>query len=260
MRDVANAAADAPDADPPGPADLLLDGLAAYLTGDRAAGAAILRQALSGFRDGMTGAEELRWLPLARAVALYLWDDAAWDNLSGRCATLARDAGALGELPVALDSLACLHLLRGELSTAESLTAQARAVAEATGSRPTVTGALGVAAIRGDRDLALTLIDGATRDAALRDEGLAVAAARWATAVLHNGLGQYAAALAAAEESLRYAGTAPLAGWAAAELVEAATRSGQPELAAEAMRGLSRSPAPRAPAGPSASRRARSRC
>ncbi len=241
VTDVASAARETPNAGPAGPADLLLDGLTAYLTGERATGAAVLRRALSCLGPGMTASEELRWLPLARAVALYLWDDAAWDRLSRRSTSLARDTGALGELPVALDSVACLHLLRGELSMAESLTAEARAVAEATGSRPSPTGALGVAAMRGHRDLALTMIDGAARDAALHEEGLGVAAAKWATALLHNGLGQYGTALSAAGEAVRYAGAAPLAGWAAAELVEAAARSGQPELAAEAMRGLSES-------------------
>jgi len=239
VTDVASAAAEAPNAGQAGPTDLMLDGLAAYLTGEREAGAAILRQALSGLGREMTAAAELRWLPLARAAALYLWDDAAWDSLASRSVSLARDTGALGELPLALDSLACLHMLRGELGMAESLTAEARAVAEATGSRPSPTGALGVAAMRGQRELALTMIDGAARDAALRAEGLGVAAAKWATALLHNGLGQYGTALSASGEAVRYAGTAPLAGWAAAELVEAAARSGQPELAAEAMHGLS---------------------
>jgi DNA-binding CsgD family transcriptional regulator len=241
VADVASAAAQAPNAGPAGPADLLLDGLTAYLTGERVTGAATLRRALSCLGPGMTAAEELRWLPPARAVALYLWDDAAWDTLSSRSASLARDTGALGELPLALDSLACLHLLRGELAAAESLTAEARAVAEATGSRPSPTGALGVAAMRGHRDHALTMIDAVARDAALRAEGLGAAAAKWAAALLHNGLGQYGTALSASMEAVRYAGTAPLAGWAAAELCEAAARSGQPELAAEAMRGLSRS-------------------
>jgi len=239
VTDVASAAAEAPNGGPAGPAGLLLDGLAAYLSGERAAGAATLRQALSGLGREMTAAAELRWLPLARAVALYLWDDTAWDSLASRCASLARATGAVDDLPLALDSLACLHLLRGELGAAESLTAEARMAAEATGSRPSPTGVLGVAALRGQRDLALGLIDGAARDAELRDEGLGIAAAKWASAVLHNGLGQYGTALSAAEDAVRYAGSAPLAGWAAAELVEAAVRSGQPGRGAAAMRGLS---------------------
>ncbi len=239
--DVASAAGAAPSADQPGPADLLLDGLTAYLTGERAAGAAIMRQALDGFDDGAAAAPERRWLPLACVGAQYLWDDAAWHRLSGRYVGLTRDSGALGDLPLALDSLACSHLLSGELDAAGALAAEARAAAEAMGSSSSPYAALILAALRGQPDPALELIDAAARDAALRAEGIGVAAAHWAAAVLHNGLGQYETALTAAEDAVRYAGAAPLAGWAAAELVEAAARSGQPARAAGAMRALSRS-------------------
>jgi len=238
VADVARAARNAPDAGRSGPADLLLDGLAAYLSGEQAAGASILRQALSSFGRDMTAAEQLRWLPLACAAALHLWDDLAWDSLSGRYVELARAAGALGELPLALDSLACLNLLGGELSRAQSLTAEARAVAETMGNRPSPYGALGLAAVRGHRDLALEMIDRAAQGAALRDEGLGVAAAKWAAAMLHNGLGQYDAALSAAEDAVVYAGPSPVAGWPAAELIEAAARAGEPARGAGAMRRL----------------------
>jgi hypothetical protein len=40
--------------------------------------------------------------------------------------------------------------------------------------------------------------DGGVQDAAARGEGLAMASAEFATAVLHNGLGQYESALGAA--------------------------------------------------------------
>jgi DNA-binding CsgD family transcriptional regulator len=248
VADVARAARNAPDPGPPGsglpgPADHLLDGLAAYLGGEQAAGAAILRRALSGFGPGLTGltdAEQLRWLPLACTAALHLWDDLAWDRLSSRYVQLARAAGALGELPLALDSLACLHLLGGELQTAEALTAEARAVAETMGNRPPPYGALGLAAVRGHPDLALEMTDRAAQDAALRDEGLGVAAAKWAAAMLHNGQGRYEAALSAAEDAVVYAGPTPVAGWPAAELIEAAARAGEPARAAGAMRRLSR--------------------
>ena len=230
----------APDADPAGPADLLLDGLAACLSGAYAAGAADLRRALSGFGRGLTAAEQLRWLPLARTAALYIWDDRAWDSLSSRYVQLARAAGALGELPLALDSLACLHLLGGELRTAQSLTAEARAVVETTGNRPPPYGALGLAAVRGHQDLALDMIDRAAQDAALRDEGLGVAAAKWAAAMLRNGQGQYDEALSAAEDAVFYAGPSPVAGWPGAELIEAAARAGKPARAAGTMGRLSR--------------------
>ncbi|MGD0702753.1 MAG: AAA family ATPase [Trebonia sp.] len=239
VTDVARAARQAPDADPAGPADLLLDGLVACLSGEYAAGVTVLRQALDGFGRGLAAAEQLRWLPLACTGALHIWDDGAWDSLSTRYVELAREAGALGELPLALDSLACLHLLGGDLQTAESLTAEARAVVETMGNRPSPYGALGLAAVRGHRDLALEMIDRAAQDAALRDEGLGVAAAKWAAAMLHNGQGQYDEALSAAEDAVVYAGPSPVAGWPVAELIEAAARTGEPARAAGAMGRLS---------------------
>jgi DNA-binding CsgD family transcriptional regulator len=69
---------------------------------------------------------------------------------------------------------------------------------------------------------------------------LGVAAAKWAAAMLHNGLGKYAQALSAAEDAIEHAGPPAAAGWPMAELVEAAARSGQPGRAEEVMRTLSR--------------------
>jgi DNA-binding CsgD family transcriptional regulator len=239
VTDVARAARKAPDADCPGPADQLLDGLAAVLSDEYAAGAPALRQALDGFSRG-PAAGELRWLPLACTSALALWEDTAWDILTRRFARLARGQGAVAELPLACGFLACRRLIGGDLTAAESLAADAQEAAAATGSRPTPYGALGLAALRGRRERALPLIDRAAQDAARRGEGSGVAAASWAAAVLHNGLGQYEAALAAAEESISYAGASILASWPAAELIEAAARAGLPGRAAEVVSSLSR--------------------
>ena len=41
------------------------------------------------------------WLPLA-TIAPELWDDASWHALTARAVGLARDAGALAVLPIAL--------------------------------------------------------------------------------------------------------------------------------------------------------------
>ena len=81
------------------------------------------------------------------------------------------------------------------------------------------------------------------------------------TAVLYNGLGRYEEALAAAQQ----AGEDPHASWwrdwGLVELIEAAARSGKPELAADALGRLSRgNRAPAAPTGRSGSRPARGRC
>jgi DNA-binding CsgD family transcriptional regulator len=108
------------------------------------------------------------------------------------------------------------------------------------GIRAASYGALGLAALRDHEGPALALINSSGQDAALRGEGLGIAAAKWAAAVLHNGLGQYAQALSAAKEAIEHAGPPVVAGWPMAELVEAAARSGQPEQATGIMRSLSR--------------------
>ena len=103
----AASAAPRPLHDPRAP-DLLLDGLAANFNEGYAAGVPILRRALTAFGSGMSADEELRRLWLACVAALHLWDDERWDVLSYRYVELAREAGALSELPLAL-SIARLH-------------------------------------------------------------------------------------------------------------------------------------------------------
>jgi DNA-binding CsgD family transcriptional regulator len=236
--DVAHALRQAPFAGSPDAPACLLVGLAACL-GEGYKAAPGLRQALDGFGRDMTARQELRWLPLACYAALHLWDDQAWFTLSSRYVQLARELGALGHLPLALSSLACLHRLTGEPAAAQPLTEEARAIADATGGRLSRYDALSLAALEGRHDAALELIDGARQDAALRGEGLGVAATKWATAMLYNGLGRYGEALSAAEEADRYAGAPTTGGWVMAELIEAAARTGQPERAAGAIRQLS---------------------
>jgi DNA-binding CsgD family transcriptional regulator len=73
----------------------------------------------------------------------------------------------------------------------------------------------------------------------LRGEGTGVTAVKWASAVLNNGLGRYADALAAADQVGEHPDELGLAAWSQVELIEAAARAGQPERAAGALRSLS---------------------
>ena len=149
--DVARAARTAPA--PPGPAraaDLLLDGLALLVTEGYAAGTPALRRALLAFRDPGVPAEEGRsWLWLAGMAAIAVWDDETWHVLASRHVKLAREAGALSELPLAVLSRYLLHAHAGELEQGAALIAEAQAVAEATGSQLGPYGGLGAAAFRG---------------------------------------------------------------------------------------------------------------
>src|SRR5580658_5664991 len=241
MREVAEAARMAPP--PPGPTrppDLLLDGLALLVTEGYPAGAPVLRRAVSAFRGTDLSTEEgLRWLWLASYAAGLVWDYASWDVLSGRQVTLARDAGALIALPIAVSTRAGVHLFAGEFTEAASLAAQAESVAEATGISIAPYGTLALAVFRGQEAQANQLIQTATDDVGRRGEGGGLSSVQWAAAVLGNSLGRYEQALAAAQRASADPPAVRFANWALAELVEAAVRSGVPERAAGALRRLS---------------------
>ena len=237
--DVARAARTAPA--PPAPArapDLLLDGLALLVTEGYAAGTPALKRALLAFRGQDISAEEgLSWLWLAGLAAMAVWDDETWHILASRHVKLARDAGALSELPLAIRWRILLHTHAGELEQGAALIAGAQAVTDATGSQLGPHGALGVAAWRGREAEATELIQ-ATMDAVTsRGEGRGVTS-QYAAALLFNGLGRYDKAFAAAELACEYDDVGVL-GWSLAELIEAAVRSGQPARASDALRRLS---------------------
>jgi DNA-binding CsgD family transcriptional regulator len=224
--------------------DLLLDGLAANFNEGYAAGVPILREALVAFGREMSVDEELHWMWLICVVALYLWEDERWDVLSERYVQLARTAGALSELPLALSMRAYLLLFTGELAAASSLIGEIHTVTEATGSNPTPYGALVVAALRGRQAEASTLIDATIIDVTRRGEGVGLAVAERANAVLNNGLGRYREAMAAAHRALEYQQHARVrypgvANWSATELIEAAVRSGTTEAATETLAWMS---------------------
>ena len=221
--------------------DLLLDGLATCLTEGSAAGLPILHRALSAFGRDMAAEDELRWLWLACAAALQLWDDGKWDVLSRRYVRLAHDAGALSELPLALSSRAHLELFAGELTAAAALICEVRAATEATGSNFAPYAALGLAAWRGRKGEAAALLEATREEATRRGEGIGITVSEWANAVLYNGLGRYDEALAAAEMASEYPDELGLATWSLVELIEAAVRTGQPGRAAGALRRLAES-------------------
>ena len=126
------------------------------ITEGYAAGAPMLKRALSAFRsERLSGEEELRWLWLACHAAVICGTTRAWDVLSTRHVQLARDAGALTVLPIALTTRVGVHLLAGEFAAAASLVEEAEAVTEATGSQLAPYGALVLAALAGPRSRGL---------------------------------------------------------------------------------------------------------
>jgi DNA-binding CsgD family transcriptional regulator len=235
VREAAEAARAAPPApNPSRTIDLLLDGLATRFTDGYAASVPPLRESLRAARrdDGRTD-DDMRWLWLACRIAPDLWDDETWHELTERHVRLARAAGALTLLPLAVTYRAGVHVHAGEFDDASALIEEADAIAEATGSARLSYTSLVVAAWRGQEEQAMKLIQDGRRDATSRGEGRAIALAEYATAVLCNGLGHYPAALAAARRACEH-DDLNLFAWALIELVEAAARSGEPDLAAGA--------------------------
>jgi hypothetical protein len=114
--------------------DLLLDGHAAFYNDGYAAGVPMLRAALAAFGDGMSAEEEMHWLWPAFVAAVRVWDYDRWDVISARHVQLARETGALSELPLALTSRAYVLLFAGELTSAALLIHEVQTVKEATGS------------------------------------------------------------------------------------------------------------------------------
>jgi DNA-binding CsgD family transcriptional regulator len=219
-------------------ADLLLDTLVA-LSDDYATAIGHGRNALSKLSsEGVSPQERLRWLWQGCVIALELWDDESAANLSDRSVKAARESGTLSELALALSAYTPVVVFCGDFATAISSLAETHSVEAATGVRSAPYGALMLAAWRGDARTARELIEATIRDAGARGEGIGLAVAEYARAVLSNGLGRYDEALEAARSASEYREVV-VENWGLSELIEPATRTGRIDLATEALDRLS---------------------
>ena len=240
VQDAAEAARAAPPAQEPLRAtDLLVDGLATRFTDGYAAAAPILKRALEAFREETArDGQELYWPWMVPRVAVELFDDETWNVLATRLAQNARDTGALSVLPVTATFLAGIRIAEGNLDAAATLLDEADAIVAATGNSRGVVGRLVLAVSRGDDAQASILEEALERDATARGDGAILTAGEYARALLHNGLGHYEMALAAAQQA-NAQDELSISSMALPELVEAAVRSGRPQVAADALEHLS---------------------
>jgi DNA-binding CsgD family transcriptional regulator len=226
---VAKAARAAPASCEPRPVDLLLDGLAARLTEGHGTAAPIVRQALLDFR-----ADDIRWHLLAFHAADDLWEDDAAHVLAVRMAGLTRRRGARAWLAQVVSSVAYRSLCEGEFGVAARLIDEAQAVAASTGGKAPASPRALLAAWRGHEDAA-----GARRSEGQSGEGAVnLDDCAYARAVLNNGLGRYEAALVAAQRAVVQEEL--YSPWVLSELIEAAVRCGDVELAGAAVECLRR--------------------
>jgi DNA-binding CsgD family transcriptional regulator len=229
----------APSSEPPTATDELLDAAALLVDAGYETGAPAVQRALPAFRAAaLPQHAELRWVWLAARLSAAVWDDDAWDALTARQLETVRDAGALALLPRAVAMRIARDLFAGDLGVAEARVAEQDAVAEAIGGEPSPTARIVVAAYRGNAAEVAAVDAATTPHAVARGEGQWLTWRHWAVAVLHNGLGRYDEALLAAQEGAAYAADIGLSNWALTELVEAASRCGRPEAAADALARL----------------------
>jgi hypothetical protein len=139
-------------------------------------------------------------------------DDEAWHDLAAAGLGLARDAAALTLLPIALHYRAGVHVHAAEFAAATALVDEADRISEATGTARFTYTSMVLAGWRGDHAEALRMIRASVQDATARGEGRVIALAEYATAVLHNGLGLYEDALAAAQRGARMTTSGSAAG------------------------------------------------
>jgi hypothetical protein len=136
MTEICRAARALPRSRDPGPAELLLHGLAVLVTDGQPAAASALRHAVSAFAgDSISTRDRLRWTYMALLPAGVLWDEEGWSTILARHLQLARNAGALDRLPHDLSAAGFLAAWIGDFGVSASLMAEADAVCEATGTR-----------------------------------------------------------------------------------------------------------------------------
>ncbi|HJP80091.1 MAG TPA: AAA family ATPase [Pseudonocardiaceae bacterium] len=212
--------------------DRLLDGVAVRWTHGYAAAVEPLKLALKTIDSDHQ--HDPRTRLLACLVAADLWDDDSWHELTGNLLRRARMAGTRAVLPYVLTHRALAEIHAGRFATAESLVNEATVTYKALGYQPFSRAAVLLAAYRGQEHPALSITGNPYR----RDEGISVTTARYARAVLANGLGRYPEAVAATRHAIEH-DDLELQGWALVELVEGAVRSDDLDTATAAFDRLS---------------------
>jgi DNA-binding CsgD family transcriptional regulator len=238
--EVARSARSAPATAPsPSPSDLLLDGLAVLVTEGRAAATPTLRRVARVFAGEEIAVEEgLRWTWAAGLAAIMVWDEASWHAGLVRQLNTVREAGLLVHLPIYVNSLAILAAWRGDFATADSHIAEADAIAKATGTSFARYAAILAVGLRETELEACELIEAEIRGAEVAGQGLGIHWCHFASAVLYNAHGRYDKALEEAEQASAQAPELNVSMWALPELIEAASRTGNARLAADALAQL----------------------
>jgi DNA-binding CsgD family transcriptional regulator len=241
LGEVAQAMQDAPTpAGPLGFSDLLLEGLSLLVTEGRSAATPTLREAVSAFPNAEIPVEKgLQWGGMAATAAAMLWDFESLHSVMDRQTELARRTGALAPLCITLTGNVFMIAWRGELAAATALAADTDALIAAIGLRQVPNSAAFIAALKGDEPHSSAFINAAIELANARREGYAAQVGLFAAAILSNGLARYEHAFLMSLQATSLAPELHLAGWALPELIEAAVRTGNKSVAADALERFS---------------------
>ena len=212
--------------------DLLLDAFGTLLSAGFVAAAPALRRAVVSMDSGEMPIDQLiRWVQFAIFATRALWDEDAHHNLTARLAQASRDRGALMWLAVAIKARATDEVWAGRFDAAELELADAADVALAAGEHPMSIAmmSLEVDAIRGRDTVTRANARTVMRDAGELGAGSAALFAHHALLVLDLGAAAYRSALDHAVATMT--GRVGCGHQALADVVEAAVRGGDPELA-----------------------------
>jgi DNA-binding CsgD family transcriptional regulator len=224
--------------------DLILDGLATRLVDGHAAAVPSLSRALTKVRSIDYRVDDVGQLlglvgnPFTGYVATELWDFAAGRMVAELLVRRARDTGALVQLQFAVNELAVNDMLAGRLTDAAALVEEDRVVSDLTGNPPVGYAAMLLTALRGTDTAALLIAAGRDHTLAL-GEGRIANFAGYATALLHNGLGQHDIAVQVAHEVFERDVVAGYQMMVVSELAEAASRTGEVDLVVAALHRMS---------------------
>jgi DNA-binding CsgD family transcriptional regulator len=227
----------------PRPLDVLLDALALLITEGRAAATATLQRAAIALAD-IPAEDVVRWGWMAAAASAAVWDFEGQCAIVARTVQLVRDAGALAQLPIPLAVLGAVTAWSGDFAGAAALVAEAHTVAEVTGSPMAPFAALKLLVLQGREAEASALIAKTIEQATVVGQRMASTNAHGAAAVLYNGLGRYDESAFAAQQATSHTHELYDSMWALPELVEAAARGGDVELARGALERLAKSTQP----------------
>jgi DNA-binding CsgD family transcriptional regulator len=226
----------------PPPLQLLLDGMAALTTDGRVAATPVVQRAAAELTD-LSVANVRRWGWAAPVASGAVWDDEGLLAISARNLQIVRDAGAFAELPQHLLSFGIGRMWIGDLAGVANVMAETESLEAATGR---YGGYLlpALRALQGNEAEASALIAGVVEQAGAPGRVDEATPAHWAAAVLYNGLARYEEAKAAAQKATWNRFNTSFATWALPELVEAAARGGDVEVARDALERLAETTQP----------------